>query len=165
MYGTHLTVLDEIDRRLVVIEAIGKLSADSKVDELHSLHPLVTEARWLFGQEFDTPEFAANVSLTTAMQKVFAKRPKDESFTNPRKRADLICLADATVSGVATEQVNEQSGLVEIRDILLIELKRGSSKITRENIHQASDYVEDLLRSGLLDGTPYFSRLRCWAQH
>jgi hypothetical protein len=70
-----LTVLDEIDRRLVVIEAIGKLSADSKVDELHSLHPLVTEARWLFGQEFDTPEFAANVSLTTAMQKVFAKRP------------------------------------------------------------------------------------------
>jgi len=151
-----LTVLDEIDRRLVVIEAIGKLSADSKVDELHSLHPLVTEARWLFGQEFDTPEFAANVSLTTAMQKVFAKRPRDESFTNPRKRADLICLADATVSGVATEQVNEQSGLVEIRDILLIELKRGSSKITRENIHQASDYVEDLLRSGLLDGTPYF---------
>ena len=80
-----LTVLDEIDRRLVVIEAIGKLSADSKVDELHSVHPLVTEARSLFGQEFDTPEFAANVSLTTAMQKVFAKRPRDRVFHESQK--------------------------------------------------------------------------------
>ena len=151
-----LTVLDELDRRLVVIGAVERLCGDSNVDELHVLHPLITEARWLFGHEFDTPEFAANVSLTTAMQKVFAKRAKDDSFANPRKRADLIVLADATISGVCTEQVDEESGLVAMREILLVELKRGNAEITRENIHQASDYVEDLLRSGLLDGTPYF---------
>ena len=149
-----LTVLDEIDRRLVVIEAIEKLSADSKVDELHALHPLVIEARWLFGHEFDSPEFAANISLNAALEKVFAKRPKDGSFVNPRKRPDLIVLADATVSGVATERIDEQSGLAALSEILLVELKRGGAEISRENVHQASDYVEDLLKSGLLDGAP-----------
>lgn len=149
-----LTVLDEIDKRLVVIEAIEKLSADSKVDELHALHPLVIDARWLFGHEFDSPEFAANISLSAALEKVFAKRPKDESFINPRKRPDLIVLADATVSGVAAERVDEQSGLVALSEILMVELKRGGAEISRDNVHQASDYVEDLLKSGLLDGAP-----------
>jgi hypothetical protein len=40
-----LTVLTEIDRRLTVIEAIRKLSKDTKIDELQYLHPLLTEAR------------------------------------------------------------------------------------------------------------------------
>ncbi len=46
------TVLEEIDRRLIVVEALTRLSADKKADELHTLHPLVTEARWVFGPEF-----------------------------------------------------------------------------------------------------------------
>ena len=35
--------------------SLGTLK-DEATDELHTLHPLVTEARWLFGPEFDTPE-------------------------------------------------------------------------------------------------------------
>jgi hypothetical protein len=151
-----LTVLDEIDRRFVVIEAISKLSGDPKADELHALHPLVTESRWLFGHEFDSPEFVSNVSLATAMKEIFGKRPVDNTFSNPRKRADLMVLADATVSGVGTEQVDDQSGLVVMKQVLLIELKRGASEITREHVHQATDYVEDFLKSGLLEGTPFF---------
>jgi hypothetical protein len=37
-----LTVLGEIDRRLAIVEALEKLSGDPKVDELRTLHPLVT---------------------------------------------------------------------------------------------------------------------------
>lgn len=151
-----LTVLDEIDRRLVVIEALTKLSGDKKADELHALHPLVTEARWLFGPEFDSPEFASNVSLSTAMKKVFGKRPGEHTFDSPRHRPDLIVLPDATISGVATEQIDEASGLSTLRDILLIELKRGDSEIGRDQVYQACGYVEDLLASNLLDGQPYF---------
>ena len=151
-----LTVLDEIDRRLIVVEAISKLSGDTNTDELHALHPLVTESRWLFGPEFDSPEFVANVSLTTAMRQIFGKRVSDETFLNPRKRTDLLVLADATLSGVATEQLDEHSGLATMRQVLLIELKRGALEITREHVHQATDYVEDFLRSGLLDGEPRF---------
>ena len=149
-----LSVLDELDRRLSIVDAIEKLSGDSKVDELHALHPLVTESRWIFGLEFDTPEFVANVSLTTAMREIFKKRLHGE-IENPRKRADLIVLGDATVSGVATERV-EETGLPTMSQVLLIELKRGAAEISRENMHQATDYVEDFLRSGLIEGEPHF---------
>jgi hypothetical protein len=150
-----ITVLDELDRRLSVIVAIEKLSADSKVDELHALHPLVTESRWLFGLDFDTPEFVANVSLTTAMREIFKKRLIGGEIENPRKRTDLIVLGDATVSGVATERI-EESRFPTMSQVLLVELKRGGAEITRENMHQATDYVEDFLRSGLIDGEPQF---------
>lgn len=150
-----LTVLDELDRRVSIIEAISRLSADPDVDELHTLHPLVTQARWLFGPEFDSPEFTANKSLTTAMRQLFGKAVKDSEFLNPRKRPDLLVIEDATVSGVATEHFEEGVGLVGLRDILLIELKKGKATINRENVNQAVNYVEDLLNSGHLDGKPY----------
>jgi hypothetical protein len=150
-----LTVLDELDRRLSVVVAIEKLSGDSKVDELHALHPLVTESRWIFGLEFDTPEFVANVSLSTAMREIFKKRLVGGEIENPRKRSDLIVLGDATLSGVATERI-EESGMPTMSQVLIVELKRGGAEITRENMHQATDYVEDFLRSGLIDGEPHF---------
>lgn len=147
------TVLEEIDRRLIVAEALSRFSADKKADELHTLHPLVTESRWLFGPEFDSPEYTANVSLTTAMRDIFNKRAGDSAFLNPRKRPDLLVLADSTISSVATEQLDD-SGLASMKQILLIELKRGDSELTRENVNQACNYVEDLLASGLIDGFP-----------
>ena len=150
-----LTVLDEIDRRVSIIEAISQLSADPEADELHTLHPLVTQARWLFGPEFDSPEFTANKSLTTAMRQLFGKAVRNDEFLNPRKRPDILVIEDATVSGVATEHFEEGGGLVGLRDILLIELKKGQSTINRENVNQAVNYVEDLINSGHLDGKPY----------
>jgi hypothetical protein len=150
-----MTVLDEIDRRLIVVEAVAKLSSDQKVDELHALHPLVTEARWLFGHQFDSPEFASNLSLRNAMQIVFKKHVDPSSFTNPRQRADLIVLSDATLAGFATEQMEEGSGLMSVREVLLIELKRGDSEIIRDHMNQATDYLEEILRCGAMDGRPF----------
>lgn len=130
------TVLQEIDRRLIVAEALSRLSGDKKADELHTLHPLVTESRWLFGPEFDSPEYTANVSLTTAVRDIFKKRATETTFLNQRKRPDLLVLADSTISSVATEQMDE-SGLSTMKHILLVELKRGDSEITRDNVNQA----------------------------
>ncbi len=150
-----LTVLDELDRRLRVVEAIEKLSSDSKVEELHALHPLVTESRWLFGIEFDTPEYVSNVSLTTAMREIFGKRLVGGEIVNPRKRTDILVLGDATVSGVATERL-EESALPTMSQVLLLELKRGGSEITRDNVNQATNYIEDFLGSRLIEGEPFF---------
>jgi len=150
-----LTVLDELDRRLRVIEAIEKLSGDSKVDELHGLHPLVIESKWLFGIEFDTPEYVSNVSLARAMREIFGKRLAGGEIENPRKRMDILVLGDATVAGVATEKFDE-STLPKMSHVLLIELKRGGAEITREHLNQASNYAEDFLNSGLIEGDPHF---------
>ena len=136
-------------------DAIEKLSVDSKVDELRGLHPLVTESRWLFGIEFDTPEFVSNVSLTTAMREIFKKRLVGVEIENPRKRADIVVLGDATIAGVATERF-EEATLPMISQVLLVELKRGGAEITRDHVNQATNYVEDFLTSGLIEGEPHF---------
>ena len=152
-----LSVLDEIDHRLAVIVAIEKLCGDPNTDELHTLHPLVTQARWLFGPEFDSHEYASNVSLRTAAEKVFGQKPEASAFNNSRQRPDLVVMADATYSIVGTEVFDSyDQNLTRIQDVLIIELKRGKSAIGRDEMNQADGYVQDFLGSGAMDGTPMF---------
>jgi len=152
-----LSVLDEIDHRLAVIVAIDKLCGDPNTDELHTLHPLVTQARWLFGPEFDSYEYASNVTLQTAAEKVFGKRPETSAFKNARQRPDLVVMADATYSIVGTEVFDSHDqNLTKIQNVLIIELKKGKSAIGREEMNQANGYVQDFLNSGVMDGTPMF---------
>ena len=143
-----LTVLDEVDNRLAIIEAIKRLSGDKKADELHSLHPLVAEARWVVGPEFDTPEYSSNQTIRNAVQKVFGKKCSPGAFENARKRSDLLVLRDSTLSAVGLEVLDPESQLVRTRDVLLIELKRGGFSIGREEMNQADGYVQDIFGSG-----------------
>lgn len=152
-----LSVLDEIDHRLAVIVAIEKLCGDPNTDELHTLHPLVTQARWLFGHEFDSHEYASNVTLRTAAEKVFGQKPDASAFINARQRPDLVVMADATYSVVGTETFDSyDQNLTKIQDVLIIELKKGKSAIGRDEMNQADSYVQDFLSSGVMDGTPMF---------
>lgn len=152
-----LSVLDEIDNRLAVISAIEKLSGDVTVDELHTLHPLIIQARWLFGPEFDSSEYSSNVSLKTAAEKIFQKRLSNNNFINAKQRPDIMILGDATCSIVGTEGFDAtDSTLTKIQNVLIIELKKGRSAIGREEMNQADGYVQDFLTSGALDGTPMF---------
>lgn len=153
-----VTVLDEIDRRLSVVAAIEKLSGDEHADELHTLHPLVTHARWLFGPEFDSPEFSSNASLKTAAFKVLKIEKSESSFINSRKRPDIVINADSTFSVVGTESFDSlANNLSTVRDVLIIELKKGRSAIDREAMTQADGYVQDFLTCGLLDGSPFIT--------
>lgn len=143
-----LTVLSEIDRRLSVIEAIRKLSKDKSVDELHILHPLVTESRWLFGPEYDTPEYTSNRQLQTVAKKLFDKRI-DDSDIKINKRPDIVVLADkSSVSITGTEDVSSNTNLVVVNKVLIIELKRGGFEIKSDERNQALGYVEQLLALG-----------------
>lgn len=150
-----LSVLDEIDNRISVIEAIRKLSKDDDVDELHVLHPLVTSARWLFGPEFESAEYSSNRQLQSAVETVFKKKIGKEVFNNHRKRPDIVVLNDATASITGTEMFDNESGLSTVNKVLIIELKRGKFKLTREERNQAQGYVEDFVNCGSLIGTPY----------
>lgn len=152
-----LSVLDEIDHRLAVVTAIEKLCGDPATDELHTLHPLVTQARWLFGPEFDSSEYASNVSLRTATNKIFKSKVATTAFANARQRPDIVALGDATCSVVGTESYDAvNSNLMRIQNVLIIELKKGKSAIGRAEMNQADGYIQDFLGSGALDGTPIF---------
>lgn len=150
-----LIVLDEIHNRLSVIEAIRKLSKDENVDELHVLHPLVTEARWLFGPEFESAEYASNRQLHSAVQTVFKKRISKEAFNNHKQRPDIVLLNDSTASVTGTEFFDSDSNLSTVNKVLIIELKRGAFKLTRAERNQAHGYVEDFVNCGSLIGSPY----------
>jgi hypothetical protein len=150
-----LSVLDEIDNRISVIEAIKKLSTDKDIDELHILHPLVTAARWLFGPEFESAEYSSNSQLQTSIEKVFKIKISKDVFNNHRKRPDIVVLNDSTLSVTGTESFDNDSNLSIVNKILLIELKRGGFKLTREERNQALGYVEDFMNCGSLIGAPY----------
>lgn len=152
-----LAVLDEIDKRLLVVETLARFSSDSDVDELKTLHPLVVQAKWLFGPEFDSPLYTSNVSLTNAMNQLFRKKVSKEAFYNFRNRPDIMIVEDSTISAVCTEDFDDGSHLSTMKRILIIELKRGGFSIGRDEFNQANNYVEDLLNCGYLDGTPYIN--------
>lgn len=150
-----LSVLDEIDNRISVIEAIRKLSSDKGVDELQILHPLVTGARWLFGPEFESAEYASNKQLQTAVESVFKKRVSKDVFLNHKKRPDIVLLQDSTASITGTEMFDIDSNLSTVNRILIIELKRGGFKVGRDERNQAHGYVEDFMNCGSLIGAPF----------
>ena len=150
-----LSVLNEIDRRISVIEAIDKLSGDKKIDELKVLHPLVTEARWLFGPEFDSAEYTSNSQLRTIVKKIFKTSTDSELFENAQRRPDLFMLGDSTASVTGADQFNPETNLVEMRRILIIELKRGGSSLSRDNRDQAVHYVEDFIGCKEFIGNPH----------
>jgi hypothetical protein len=145
-----LGVLDEIGRRITTIEAIKVLSRTAGVDELHVLHPLVARARWLFGPEFDSPEYVSNMSIQNAVAEVFKKRFPVAAFENARRRPDIVVLDDATLCAVGTEEM--VGSLSETRTLLLIEVKCGDSTIGRDEMNQADGYVQDLITCGHLPG-------------
>jgi hypothetical protein len=152
-----LTVLDEIDKRISVIEAIRKLSTDSNVDELHVLHPLIASARWIFGPEYDSPEYSSNSQLQTTVEKVFGKKIDKSVFNNNKKRPDIVVMGNSTFSITGTTDFDHENGLSSLRKILIIELKRGGFKIGRDERNQAVGYIEDFSNCGTIIGNPYIN--------
>lgn len=152
-----LTVLDEIDKRISVIEAIRKLAGDPTIDELHVLHPLVASARWIFGPEYDSPEYSSNNQLQTTVEKVFGTKINKSAFNNSKKRPDIVVMGNSTFSITGTTDFDHDNGMSSIKKILIIELKRGGFKLGRDERNQAVGYVEDFGNCGTIIGNPYIN--------
>ena len=144
-----MTVMDEIDKRIVVVEAIERLYESKNTDELHTLHPLVLNARWLFGPQYDSPMFTSNKALSTVIKTLFKEDEYDESqLDNPRKRPDIICLKRFSFKAVCTER--NDGDIMKPDQVLIIELKRGGFKIEDDEVSQAQRYVRQLKKSSVL---------------
>ena len=66
-----------------------------------------------------------------------------------------MVLPDATLCAVALDQFDHTSKLSTMQEVLLIELKRGASTIGREEVFQATSYIQDLLSCGAIEGSPF----------
>ena len=146
------TVIGEIDKRIIVVEAIQKLYNDKSTEELHTLHPLVLNSRWLFGAQYDSPMFVSNEALSTVVKKLFKDEDYDlDMIENPRRRPDIICLKKASIKAVCTDRIDQNAGEIMKPDqILVIEVKRGGYEITDDEVSQVEYYVRQIRKSAML---------------
>ena len=150
-----LMVLDEIDKRLSIIEAIRKLSQDDSIDELRILHPLMTEARWIFGPQFESSEYISNRQLQNVIPKILGANIVIREDINYKKRPDIICLPNSTMSITGIEDQDSDTSLVFLSKVLIIELKKGGFKITRDEVNQVANYTEDFMASEINHNTTF----------
>ena len=87
--------------------------------------------------------------MKSAVEKIFKDIKYLTTDANYKKRPDLICLPQSTMSVTGIEDIPSDLGLVKVRKLLLVELKKGGYKIKRDERNQAQGYVEDLLNSNL----------------
>jgi len=147
-------VMAEIDKRMTVIEAIRRLHDDPAADELNTLHPLVLHSRWLFGAEFDSPMFTSNESLNTVFKKLFKDNEYDTSqLSNPRKRPDIVVLNRSSIKAVCTDRSDGDSGVMKPDQVLIVEIKRGKSKLGLAEVMQGLGYMNQIRKSGVLHGS------------
>jgi len=146
-------VLDEIDTRLKIIITIEQLCGDKTVDELHTLHPIVMQAKWLFGIEYDNPNYTSNRALSTVMKTFFDGKRKNTLDINWQKRPDLVVGADFTLGATCTEDFDEND-IAYVDNILIIELKKGGFEIKRDEMNQVTEYVEYIYNGNALNAKP-----------
>lgn len=144
-----ISVIDEIDYRIGAVEAIARVYEDKNTDELHVLHPMVLQSKWLFGAEFDSPMFTSNKTLATIIKRLFKESDYEvNAITNLRKRPDIVCLKKYTLRAVCTERIDSEAGEIMKPDqILIIELKRGGYEINNTEVMQVEDYMHQIRKS------------------
>lgn len=145
-------VIGEIDKRIVVIEAIQRLYNDKNTDELHTLHPLILNSRWLFGAQFDSPMFMSNSTLTTVIKELFKDEDYDlDAMSNPKRRPDIICLKQYSLKALCTDRIDTKAGdIMKPDQILIVEVKRGGFEITDKEVGQVEYYVRQIRKSATL---------------
>lgn len=142
-------VLDELGRRLQLIESLEKLVENPSSDELHGIQPLFEQGLWIFGPEYESLQFMSNRNLATIVKKLFGD--KTAKLTIPKRRPDFVALPDSSI-GIYTHDAYDERGEVEgIGKVLIVELKKGGFKVTRKEGRQAQDYASEIRKSGKIN--------------
>lgn len=146
-----LKTIDEIDNRILIIEAISRLCGKNDTDELHTLHPLVAQARWLFGPEYDSEMYVSNHTLKTIVRDTLKGKGYNE-LSQEKRRPDLIFFDISSIVPFYFEDFNESTNLQEVKKILIIEIKKGGHKIGEKEMNQAQSYANALKYSDSFTG-------------
>jgi hypothetical protein len=130
-----------------LIERLEQVVEDPSSDELHEIQPLFARGLWIFGPEYESVHFTSNQTLLTVIRNLFGDR-LEKPLVSPRRRPDLVVLPDSTVGIYASDAFDERSEVIGFDKVLVVELKRGGSKIGVEEFRQGDDYARELRKSG-----------------
>lgn len=146
-------VLDELERRLRLIKELEAV-VETKSDELHEIHPLFERGLWIFGPEYEAVSYISNRSLGTVIRKFLLD--KRVHIEHPATRPDLVVIPDSSIIRVFSQDEfsDEEDGEVAgIEKVLIIELKKGNSEISIENMWQARGYADAIKQTNKVSST------------
>jgi hypothetical protein len=149
-------VLDEIGRRLKLVNELQDRISDEKTKEVQELQPLFERGLWIFGPEFETIEYTANEGMTRVVQELF----KQVKGSGSRNRPDFAVLPDGTCGLYAYPRYDGEGGEIGTERLVVIELKRPGVKIGEDQKSQCWRYVKELFEKGLL--VSRVSSVRCF---
>lgn len=142
-------VLGELGRRLKLIGDLEELVDKSTTKELQELQPLFAQGLWMFGPEFESPDFTSNRTMATVVRTLLGGADDDLS----KKRPDIVVLPDTSIGFYSADQFNEENEVSGLRSVIIVELKKGGFELTTKEMRQAEDYCIEIRKANLVQAT------------
>jgi hypothetical protein len=149
-------VLDEIGRRLKLVEELQVRIFDKSTKEVQDLQPLFEKGLWIFGPEFETIEYTSNEGMTRVVQDLFERSGETAS----RNRPDFVVLPDGTCGLYSYPRYDNDGGEMGTDQLVVVELKKPDVPIGEKQKAQCWKYVKELYKKGLLQVN--VSKVRCF---
>lgn len=137
-------VLNELDRRLKLIERMEKLVENPLADELHDLQPLFERGLWVFGPEFESVDFRSNRGLSEVIGKFLG----GAAYKPPMRRPDFVVLPESSIGAYCADAYDAGGEICGIRKVAILELKKGGFCVTQKEADQARDYAKEIRKAG-----------------
>jgi len=144
-------VLQLIGDRLKALDELQRLVDDDITLEVQQLQPAVMSSLWIFGPEYESPEFTSNQTISSVIRRFGGDA---EGIGSLKRRPDFVITRDGDAvsfrSRDAYDSKHEASGLAHV---LIVELKRPTVKIDSRAAQQCRGYVEALYEAGTITAT------------
>ncbi len=142
-------VLNELDRRLKLIERMEKLVENPHADELHDLQPLFERGLWIFGPEYEAVDFRSNRGLAEVIGKFLG----GADYKPPKRRPDFVVLPEISIGAYCADAYDAASEIAGIRKVAILELKKGGFCVTKQEMMQALGYAEEIRKAAKVQPT------------
>jgi hypothetical protein len=142
-------VLDELDRRLKLIDRMERLVENPLADELHDLQPLFERGLWIFGPEYEAVDFRSNRGLAEVIGKFLG----GADYKPPRRRPDFVVLPEISIGAYCADSYDVTGEISGIRKVVILELKKGGFCVTQKEADQARDYSKEIRKAGRVHST------------
>ncbi len=152
---TAKEVLDEIERRLKLIEEIRNRTADRDADEVQELQPLFSKGLWIFGPQFESIEYTSNRGMTAVIKELFGG-----SEAGSRNRPDFVIRPDSTIGFYSRSAFDSEYNPVGVDTLVIVDLKRPGVRIGSGEKEQIWKYITELVERGYIgDATRVYGHI------
>ena len=137
-------VLNELDKRLKLVERLEKLVENPLSDELHDLQPVFERGLWIFGAEYEAVDFRSNRGLAEVIGKFLG----GAKYKPPKRRPDFVSLPEISIGAYCADAYDAVGEISGIRKVAILELKKGGFCVTQKEADQARDYAKEVRQAG-----------------